>query len=311
MLQKLEPADSCLSCGSREPLFLQHSRAQMHTVPDGFSFVRCQNCGLIFLSPRVTAEALKDYYPDHYLPYRREQAWGRFAGLIRSGFEQLDRERLRVAGNYAALSEKTKVLDVGCGYPSFLKALQDKWGCQCWGIDFAAEQWKEDPAFRGITLLNQDVRQLELNEPFGLITMWHYLEHDYDPLATLRKLRQLAHPETVLLIEVPNYDSWSRKVFGSCWAGYHTPRHTAVYTPQTLSALLENAGWQVEAGGLSGTLGGYLLWWLSWREKWPTRWDSTLERFLPEFLLGQLLLSPLLWLNRSTPDIQLAVARPS
>jgi hypothetical protein len=41
--------------------------------------------------------------------------------------------------------------------------------------------------------------------------MWHYLEHDYTPLENLTYLKSIAKPSTTLVIEIPNFDSMSRR----------------------------------------------------------------------------------------------------
>jgi hypothetical protein len=52
--------------------------------------------------------------------------------------------------------------------------------------------------------------------------MWHYLEHDYTPLENLTYLKSIAKPSTTLVIEIPNFDSMSRRKYGENWAGWHT-----------------------------------------------------------------------------------------
>jgi hypothetical protein len=44
--------------------------------------------------------------------------------------------------------------------------------------------------------------------------MWHYLEHDYTPLENLTYLKSIAKPSTTLVIEIPNFDSMSRRKYG-------------------------------------------------------------------------------------------------
>jgi hypothetical protein len=54
------------------------------------------------------------------------------------------------------------------------------------------------------------------------ITMWHYLEHDYTPLENLTYLKSIAKPSTTLVIEIPNFDSMSRRKYGeNCRVGIH------------------------------------------------------------------------------------------
>ena len=147
-------------------------------------------------------------------------------------------------------------------------------------------------------------------EPIDLVTMWHVLEHDYDPLRTLGRLRQRCRAGGALLVEVPDFDSLTRRTQGRWWAGLHTPRHTAVYTRATLRALLERAGWRVERQDRYGTLDPYVLWWLGRQERVGRPLDGSLEQAFPGFLLGRMLALPVTALQRWLPlGIQVALAR--
>ena len=308
MNKTTEKVEACLACGSRRfrPAFT--STAQMHPSKEAFLFSRCEDCGLIFLSTRARPEALGQYYTEHYLPYRGDRAWGRYAGFVRQGQQRLDRARVRAVERYATLSSQSKVLDVGCGKPSFLKSLHEKHACECWGIDFSVEGWRGEAGFDPLHLLEGGPHDIPLEQQFDVITMWHYLEHDYDPAGTLSRLRACARPGAILLVEVPNFNAWSRRVFCRHWGGFHTPRHTAIYTPQTLSILLERSGWKMVKSGLPGTLGPHILWWLSWRERRGANWGASMARYFPEFLAGSILLAPVMALRRWSLDTQLVVA---
>jgi hypothetical protein len=132
-------------------------------------------------------------------------------------------------------------------------------------VDFSDAGWRAEPArwaAVGPVLHQGRLDQLALAGDFHLITLWHALEHEYRPLELLGRLRRLAAPGATLLVEVPDLDGVTRRLQGSAWAGYHTPRHTAIYTTATLRAMLERAGWQVVRQRRHGTMDPYVLWWL-------------------------------------------------
>jgi hypothetical protein len=128
--------------------------------------------------------------------------------------------------------------------------------------------------------------------------MWHALEHLYDPGASLRHLRAMATPATRLIIEVPNYDSLTRRRHGSRWAGFHTPRHTAAYTPATLRRLVERNGWRVQEQHACGTLHPHIIHWLGRQEIMRRSWRGSLQPRMIPFMLGRLVTSPITVLQR-------------
>lgn len=299
----------CLSCGSTSATLVCRSAVQMGDPGQVFDWMQCTGCGLVYLSPRVPAAEVGAYYSD-YLPHRGAGAWGKYAPLVEAAQRRSDRLRLRTVRRVGTLSRSSRLLDVGCGHPTFLRLVRDETGAECTGTDFDTSGWDEDPArWQGLSLHAGELEQLPLTGPYDRMTLWHVLEHLYDPLETLRYLRQLARPGTQMIIEVPDHSSISRKVQGSFWAGYHTPRHTAAYTPATLRVMLERAGWTVARQYQHGTLDTYAVWWLGQQERQGRSLSVSLEnRFVP-FVLGRMASMPLLLLDRWIPlGLQTAIA---
>lgn len=298
----------CPVCGREAGGASFDAPPQMAPSGPPFRFSTCGDCGLTYLSDRVAARDLHGYYGAGYLPHRGEDAWGAFAPLVRWGRRRTDRLRVRRISELADLSPGDRVLDVGCGRPTFLQALGEVCGTRGVGIDLVADAFSSDPGFQGLELRAGDPREVPLSGFFQAITMWHYLEHDYDPVATLRRLLPFTRRDTVLLVEVPDGRSLARRWAGARWAGLHTPRHTAVYTPDTLRRTLRRGGWEVVVEGLPPTLDPWILWWLSWRERRGTDWTVSMARYFPGFVLGRALLGPVL--RRVSRDVLLVAARP-
>lgn len=303
----------CLACGARDIDEEIQSAAQMATTRELFRFVRCAHCGLVRLSPRVPADAVGRYYDETYLPHRGASAWGRFANLVEQAQAGTDLARVRRVQASTALSPRSRVLDLGCGRPSFLKRLAAETGAKCVGVDFEGGAWRADPAkWAELELREGTLETSGVRGPFDAITLWHALEHEYDPVATLRRLRTIAAPTAALVVEVPNLDSLTYRLHGEHWAGWHTPRHTAAYTPKTLRIVLERAGWRVEEQLSYGTLDPYVLWWLGRQERLARSVRGPLEGRFAAFVAGKVATWPIAALQRVLSlGVQTAVARPA
>lgn len=312
---------SCLVCASRDSFPEVETATQMLSPSaERFGFRRCRECDLVYLSPRVRPESLAAYYPPYYLPYRGPEAWGRFAPIAEWGLAITDRKRARLA--LRALERTgaelgtpaTRVLDVGCGKPSFLRALKAaEPQLEPTGIDFVSSGWDGTPElWEELELVEGEPASYEPApgaEPH-LITMWHYLEHDYAPRSTLARLATIARGNTRLIIEVPDYNSLSRRLYGEHWQGFHTPRHTAIYTKKTLYRLLERSGWEPVGYSTAGTVDLYALWWMSAMERSGIDWSESLESRFAVFVLGRVLTAPLLPLAHLVPlGVQTVTAR--
>ena len=286
--------------------------AQMHSNKKLFNFDQCAECKLVFLNPRVPLDQLKNYYTSHYLPYRGAKAWGKFEYLVESSQRMLDLKRVKRVRDAHIISSKSLILDVGCGKPSFLKACAQKLICQTMGIDFSDEGWKDQSAhFEELNLQVAEIKDLPSSLQPDVITMWHYLEHDYTPLENLRYLKSIAKPSTTLIIEVPNFDSTSRKKYGKDWAGWHTPRHISMFSPDNVELLLQKSGWKVSKLLTYGTMNPYLLSWMSAMEQEGIKWDKNLEDEFWKFVLGMILFIPKKWMEkRSSLGIMTVIATP-
>jgi SAM-dependent methyltransferase len=204
------------------------------------------------------------------------------------------------------------ILDIGCGRPSFLKVCQQTLNCRTIGIDFSDEGWKDQAAqFEGLDLHVGEIQDLPSSLQPDLITMWHYLEHDYSPFENLSYLKSISKPATTLIIEIPNFDSASSKKYGENWAGWHVPRHISLFSPDNITLLLQKSGWKVSELLTYGTMDPYLLYWMSDMEKKEIKWDKNMEDEFLGFMLGLVKFRPQKWREkRSSLGIMTIVATP-
>lgn len=286
--------------------------AQMHSNEEIFNFDQCTNCQLVFLNPRLNLDELKNYYTSHYLPYRGSEAWGLFEKLVEGSQKKLDLKRVKRVKESHSLTAEFLILDIGCGKPSFLKACQQKLKCQVMGIDFSDEGWKDQPNnFEGLDLKIAEIKDLPTDLKPDVITMWHYLEHDYTPLENLTYLSSIAKPSTKLIIEIPNFDSESRKKYGDKWAGWHTPRHLSLFSPNNIELLLNKSGWNVAQTLTYGTMDPYLLYWMSTMEQKRIHWDKNMEDEFFGFMVGMLQFLPKKWTEKkSSLGVMTVIATP-
>jgi 2-polyprenyl-3-methyl-5-hydroxy-6-metoxy-1,4-benzoquinol methylase len=292
----MQHLQNCPICNASSIASFIKTTAQMHSSKELFNFDQCANCQLIFLNPRVNLDNLKNYYTSYYLPYRGSEAWGKYSKLVEGSQKKLDLKRVKWVKEMCSVSPKSLILDVGCGNPSFLKACQQELNCKTLGIDFSDEGWKEQSTlFKGLDLQVAEIKDLSLNLKPDIITMWHYLEHDYTPLENLTYLKSIAKPSTTLIIEIPNFDSISRKKYNENWAGWHTPRHTSLFSPDNIKLLLDKSGWNVSQLITYGTLNPYLLFWMSEIEQKGIQWNKNMENEFWDFVIGMLKFMPTKW----------------
>jgi SAM-dependent methyltransferase len=237
-------AVGCLLCGTHDASPFIIAVDDLTGRPGRFSFVRCNRCDLIYQSPRLTIEQIKPFYDDEYLAHRKRTDWGLLSPLFAAAMNSLDREKLRIVGRYVQLRPTSKVLDVGCGAGTFLKHLRTTCGAHVAGIDFvdlSNQPALQDTVFHCGLFYDQEIGRSR----FDLITMWHFLEHDYDPRKSLAHARDALKADGRLIIEVPRLDSVTFRLFGDRWPGLQAPQHTALYDRKMLLEAVARAGLEV------------------------------------------------------------------
>ena len=212
----------CSVCHSENHSFYRETGPMMvdHDQDRRFRFLRCVDCETVFLENPVKEQDLGEFYPDDYLPYRGEKAWGKYARAVRRQDHSLNRKRVGLVTKHLDLKKNNQVsiLDIGCGKPDFLRAMKQHTHADCFGIDFKAAQW-DDPIYAGIHLTEESVDQYNTLERFDAITAWHYLEHDYHPVLTIEKCLKLLKPGGIVIVEVPMYQGLLAKMQQQHWVG--------------------------------------------------------------------------------------------
>lgn len=235
--------ECCPACGSRQARKLFCGADRLYeTTNKRFSVVECSNCRLLRLFPWPNVGELQRYYPETYWCSTDGSAVGRLE-------ERYRRLVLRDHVNFVAAACKATdgpVLDVGCGGALFGRLLADR-GYKVFGLDYSRQAasvgWKENkvPVVAGVFS----------NAPFptasfAAVTMFHVLEHLYDPDAYIQAAWRLLRPGGRLIVQVPNASSWQFLLFGERWNGLDVPRHLIDFRAADLKVLLENNNFTVK-----------------------------------------------------------------
>lgn len=299
-LERLEPAGeselesvACLLCGSRRSTFFLHGEDDLTGRPGRFTYVRCDDCSLVYQSPRLTAAHIRSYYERDYIAHQPHDRWGALAPLFSAAVGALDRAKLRIVGRHVPLDASSSVLDVGCGSGSFLNAVRAATGATVAGIDLV--DLSSRPEFTGIEFHPGIFSSVSAGRNrFDLVTMWHFLEHDYDPRRSLRLALDALTPGGWAVIEVPRLDSLSFRLFGNRWPGIQAPQHTALFDRERLVRIVSEAGFELVEHLPYGAFPPYFYLFCGVAFHLLRGRGLNLDRAIASYFAGQLVALPLL-----------------
>ncbi|MCK0158116.1 class I SAM-dependent methyltransferase [Cellulophaga sp. F20128] len=119
------------------------------------------------------------------------------------------------------VSGNKSLLDVGAGTGDFLMAAKQKnWKIE--GVEPNAKARKKALA-KGVAL-KESLENLP-NNKYGVITLWHVLEHLPNLEEHIQLLKSKLETEGTLIIAVPNFKSYDAVYYKQFWAAFDVPRH--------------------------------------------------------------------------------------
>ncbi|MEO5924091.1 MAG: methyltransferase domain-containing protein [Bryobacteraceae bacterium] len=217
------------------------------TTTEIFQVVECRGCRLIRLNPQPKPSELHKYYPASYWFTQDAGQTAQLEQLYRR-FVLLDHVRFMERAIIGS-EQKGTVLDVGCGGGLLLNLIKERGKVDAGrfiGLDFsldaAGTAWHQSgiPAICG-TLTSAPLAPGSC----AAVSMFHVLEHLYDPASYLEAAHRLLAPNGRLVVQVPNAACWQFLLFGERWNGIDVPRHLINFRASDLDQLLDTCGFQV------------------------------------------------------------------
>ena len=292
----LEPV-VCYVCGSGDHHHFVTAQDDLGGTPGNFRFVRCTRCGLAYQNPRVALDDIGAYYDDTYIAHRKKRNWGVLTPLFERAMNKLDIEKDRLVSRYVTLTKDSEVLDVGCAVGTFLQRLRQQYGARVSGVDF--KDLSTAPSMQGVDFhCGLFYNALLEDERFDLVTMWHFLEHDYDPLRSLETARRVLKPNGRLVIEVPRLDSRTFRWFGDRWPGLQAPQHTVLFDRDSLLRAVRKSGFEVVDYLPYGAFPAYFYLFTGAAFRLLKGRGLNLDKAILPYFLGQLFLLPVLLFER-------------
>lgn len=232
---------ACNLCGADDPVIVYRKRG--NTIDIVYDIVKCKNCCLVYVNPRLIPKYAKELYSNDYYEGKGFDPHA-FMG---SNKEREESSHLIVKCLKNALlkdKENPRLLDVGGG-EGLISYFALKTGFEvlmCDNSKAAIERAKR----RGIPCFHGEITEEFFDEHLGsydAIIALEVLEHLYDPMTFLKRVYQLLKPGGVFFYSTGNFQR-TRFQRGR-WGYLSVPEgHLYFFTPRTIKLFFEKAGFK-------------------------------------------------------------------
>jgi SAM-dependent methyltransferase len=219
----------CPLCGgsAHRPLFEKQ----------GFTFVRCEDCRLVFVNPQVR----EDVVLSEYRTAETNDLW--FDVLTSERQLALDRAKF---GEVLDLLEPYRgggrLLDVGCSIGLFLDLARER-GWDGVGIEFAPRALAYAREEYGLDVLDVPLEEAGFEpESFDGVGLLSVLEHTNEPRRMLADVARVLRPGGAVYIVVPNVESLACRVLHERARTFDGRNHLVYFSPSTLRDCLDRCG---------------------------------------------------------------------
>ena len=238
-------AVSCYLCGSTDREHFITAEDDLGGTPGTFASCAARAAGSPIRTRACRCEHIGAYYDDQLHRASEEAQLGPADAALRAGDEQARRDR-RTASSRATWRSTQAARCSTSAAPSAPSspACDDRYGVPRSGRRLQGSVSRRTVIAQGRVPLRTVLRRAaRRSDRFDLVTMWHFLEHDYDPLRSLRDGASRAEARR---------HAWSSKCrdstaarfawFGDRWPGLQAPQHTVLFDRDSLLRAVRKCG---------------------------------------------------------------------
>ncbi len=235
---------ACPLCQSKKIVLKSKSQDWLKSK-EYFTTMECADCSFIFTNPRPLDSDLPEYYQSpEYISHTdtKKKITDHLYFFVKRIMFQRKFNLLKRSLNTKYDKKSINILDFGCATGDFLVYLNKK------GIKTVGYEPEKSAVLKarkkGVKVLTDisDLNNDNYKNSFSVITLWHVLEHLSDPLQTIGILKQLLTDQGIIVVALPNYQSFDARYYGSDWAAWDLPRHLNHFDEKTISLLMKKKG---------------------------------------------------------------------
>lgn len=231
-----ETVDKCNFCGSTENDVYLDVDANVDFNGKKLRLVKCQNCDLVYASPRPTFESIRMLFSDEVTcRYRIEKK------LNRPDIMNVHKKAVELAMFYHD-GEPKSLFDVGTGAGTVLMVAKNL-GLEVLGNEINRYS-NELLVWNHISCYNIPTCELNLNRKFDIVTCFDYIEHTYTPYEDLKWIVNHINQDGILYLKTLWLECPNHLKMGTRW-NLFGGQHYYYYYPKVIRKMIESVGFSI------------------------------------------------------------------
>lgn len=227
---------NCPACG------VENTNVEMKK--NGFTYLECKNCSMLYISPRPTEEILSEFYPQSKLyEVFNTHIFPQSADVRR---EKIFRPRVKKIISYCEQYNvnRDSILEIGSGFGFLLEELADANAFKRIVGTEATDSLYDSIKEKKYELYNGLLDSINFEETFNFIASFEVIEHVFNPKQFLNKINSILDKEGIIMLSFPNYDGFDIGILRE-EASAIDHEHLNYFNEKSISILLESTGFNL------------------------------------------------------------------
>ena len=226
---------ACPVCGS--------SNSALWFEKDWFRHVRCRDCSMVYMNPRMNQAATHSFYNSNVNAIYNETKFDQVSSSTNLD-DQLNLNNLNLLDQIRK-GEKGMLLEIGSAKGFFLSKAREA-GYNIYGLELNRTNYEYSRRQLGDTILDKDLLEAQFEQgKFDVVYMRDVIEHIPDPRAFLGEVNRILKPGGMVFLDTHNVDGWIYKIARerhTVFFGFEHPTH---WSPRTLEMILSQNDFMV------------------------------------------------------------------
>jgi 2-polyprenyl-3-methyl-5-hydroxy-6-metoxy-1,4-benzoquinol methylase len=212
-------------------------------IKNGYAFVRCTQCDLIFTNPQVKSDYLEELYG-------KSKAADLWVELQESALEQVWTKKHLLDNIELVLKycpdKVCRLLDIGCSGGYYLQLVKTHFPDKIQGMGIELNEKAVSYALaKGLNVKKCFLDDLPPDEKFDIFTIFGVLEHVPEPKLFLQQIKDYANPGALVLIIAPNAYSLYHLFLQQKSVSFDGRNHLLYFSEDTIKRIFRETGFDL------------------------------------------------------------------